>query len=176
MNYDNAYLSCQLHILKETSSDGVPYVHLKGTIKNSTAYSSIFMIAPNPCTTMTNYSGSGLPYACATMAFEDTPSYKKIEGASFDITLIYPNSYYAVGAKEKISPSIFFGFTPHSSITPTYVRLELPDILPLRTLTHRPTRTGPEFYARKAIIIGVPDSQEALLRQIGTIKASHGVA
>jgi hypothetical protein len=176
MNYDNAYLSCQIHTAKPVSLNGVPRLHIQGTIKNRSTYSKIFLIAPNPPMSMTNYSGSGLPYPCANQAFENTLAYLDIHETSFETTIFYPNSYYAVGGFEKIPPSIFIGFIEHSSITPTYVRLELQDILPLRTLTHRSARKGPEFYANKASIIGVPDSQEALLRMIGNVKINYGVA
>ena len=176
MNYDNAYLSCQIQFVEPVSLNGVPRLTIQGTIKNKNAYSKIFLVAPNPPMTMTNYSGSGLPYPCANQAFENTPSYVDIHESVFHTTIFYPNSYYAVGGMEKIGPSILFGFVPQSSIKPTYVRLELPDRLPLRTLTHRSSRTGPEFYAKKAEIIGVPESQEALLRQIGEVKIKYGVA
>lgn len=182
MNYDNEYLSCILHIISPTGtgtaieSGVLPRIHIRGTIKNRSAYSKVFLLAPNPPMSMTNYSGSGLPYSCASQAFENTPSKQEIPNATFETTILYPNSYYAVGASERIPPSVFFGFVPQSSNTPTYIRFEVPDLLPLRTLTHRSSRKGPEFYANKATIIGVPDSQEALLREIGYVKSQHGVA
>lgn len=176
MNYDNAYLSCRIDIVEAVSLNGIPRLRVQGTIKNPSAYSKVFLLAPNPPTSMTSYHGSGLPYPCPSQAFDNTPSKKDIVNASFDTTIHYPNSYYATGGMEKISPSVFFGFIHNSSVTPIFVRLDLPDLTPLRTLTYRPTRKDPDFYAKKASIIGVPDSQEALLRMSENIKVHYGVA
>jgi len=170
MEFDNSYLFAHITI------DGFPVVRIQGTIKEPSRFMKVEVVAANPPMSMTNYSGSGLPYPCADHAFENTPNHQIIDGPTFDVQFEYPNSYYVDGATTKVAPSVFFGFTTHSSTAPTFVRLDLPDPLPLRTLTHRPTRKGPEFYSRKAEIIGVPSSQEALLRMIGDVKEMHGVA
>jgi hypothetical protein len=131
---------------------------------------------------MMNYSGSGLPFACANMAFENTPNFyvftPEESFGGFEITFSYPNSYYTADQWTIVSPSIFFGFTPISGNTPTYVRFELPtpEPLQLKSLNHRPQRKGPEFYAAKEGILGVPENQEAYLRSIGTVKAKYGLA
>lgn len=174
MEYDNEYVSFNI----SSVGNGVPFpkIRIQGTVKNPMNYEKVEMIASNPPMSMTNYSGSGLPYPCADVAFDNTPNRQEILRPDFNVEFVYPNSYYVSGGTTKIKPSIFFSFLYKSSTVPTFVRFELEDILPLKTLTHRPERTGPEFYSRKADIVGVPPSQEYLLQNIANIKTKYGVA
>ena len=92
----------------------------------------------------------------------------------FSVRFYYPNSYYLEDGRTKINPSLFVILQPVAAEA-VHIRFELPDPLPLRTLTHRPSRTGPEFYAAKEVLLGV-QSQEANLRQLGAVKEHYGVA
>jgi hypothetical protein len=160
----------------------LPKLRLRGSFKSPSSFSKIECLAAAPIDRFMNYSGSGLPFACANMAFENTPNYYLFRPeetfGGFDITFVYPNRYYTADHTTLVAPSIFFGFTPISGNSPTYVRFELPtpESLSLKSLGHRPERKGPEFYSAKADIIGVPINQETYLRSIGSIKSKYGVA
>jgi hypothetical protein len=121
------------------------------------------------------------------MAFDQTPNYvdltRLVDGATqapTDVQTVfhYPNSYYAIDHGTLVPPSLFVVLTRVASVTPIYVRFELPNPHPLKTLTYRPefAAKGPAFYAEKAERVGVPDNQEAYLRQIGTLKTTYGLA
>jgi len=57
------------------------------------------------------------------------------------------------------------------------VRLEMPDDLPVRTITERREKCalGPEFYSAKADIIGVRGA-EATMRALAAVKVHRGLA
>lgn len=166
--------------------ESVKKLQLKGSFKNPSQFSKIELMAPGPIQRLNSYSGSALPFPCAQMAFDQTPNYidltRPVDGATtaptdFEVVFEYPNSYYAVDHRTLVAPSIFAALTPVESTKPIFVRFELPNPHPLKTLTYRPQfARGPEFYAEKAERIGIPENQEAYLRMIGTIKSQYGLA
>lgn len=174
MEYDNEYVSFNVRTIGSRTT--FPRIRIQGLIKNLPNYDKVEILAPNSAMSMTNYSGSGLPYPCADVAFDNTPNRQELTVSNFDVEFVYPNSYYVNGGTTKIKPSIFFSFLYRSSTVPTFIRFELEDILPLKTLTHRTERSGPEFYSRKAEVVGVPPTQEYLLKNIQSIKTNYGVA
>ena len=153
-------------------------VRLTGSISKASKYIERYIMAPNPIDRMLNYSGSGLPFPCPAIAFENTPNYYEIP-SSGEIQAIfsYPNSYYTMETQEKIIPSIFVTLKRNEA-TPLYYQMQLEDTLPLRTsTTYRPAfKKGPEFYAKKEEIMGIPPSQEWILRNIGDYKAKYEMA
>jgi hypothetical protein len=161
-------------------------LHITGFVKTPADYSKIVIMAPAPIQRFLNYSGSALPFPCAKVAFDNTPNYvdltRPVDGATtsptdVDVVFEYPNAYYTADHTERISPSIFFALTPVRSNETLYVRLELPNPHPLKTLTYRPGfAKGPEFYQKKEELVGVPENQEAYLRAIGPLKAKYDLA
>jgi hypothetical protein len=172
-SFQNAHVNCVIQELPDHE------LRLSGIVLNPSKYKRIEVIASNPIDRMTNYSGSGLPFPSGAVAFEATPNWINIDPASdghFDGVFKYPNSYYTQDAKTKIKPSVFVILTPASG-DPTFVRLELPDPLPIRTLTYREGRDalGPSFYTIKDDIIGVRTAEETM-RRLAAAKMERGLA
>ena len=201
--FDNAYVTIQVEEIVAPVSlpvlepekqltyipfpaESVKKLKLTGSFKNPSQFSKIEVLAPGPIQRLMSYSGSGLPFPCAQVAFHQTPNYidltRPVDGTTtaptdFETVFEYPNSYYAVDHRTLIPPSLFCAMTPVESTTPIYVRFELPNPNPLKSLTYRPRFSqGPDFYAAKADLIGVPENQEAYLRAIGPLKATYGLA
>lgn len=173
----HSFQNNHVHCVIETLPSGD--LRIDGIVLNGKNYKRVEVIAPNPIDRMTNYSGSGLPFPCAAVAFEATPNWINVDPQGegrFSGVFKYPNGYYMQNASTKINPSIFVILTPAQG-EPTFIRLELPDPLPNRTLTHRAPRStiGPNFYAIKDDIIGVRSAEETM-RRLAAAKMSQGLA
>jgi hypothetical protein len=169
----NEYIHCTL----KQRDDG--RLDISGAVLNPSAYSQMELVAPNAFMKMMNYSGSGLPYPCASVAFEGTPNYLLIPvSGQFQVVFSYPNAYYGSDTYTKVPPSVFaiLKSTNHTE-DPIYVQMALPDPMILRTLTYRDGRRekGPSFYWEKRDILGV-QGQEAILRNIRRVKEEYRVA
>ena len=82
---------------------------VKGKLKNMST-SKILFIAPNSPTLINSYSGAGLPYPSAKVAFENTPNRGVVIAKSngeFQFKIRYPNSYYQNLGTELISPHVY---------------------------------------------------------------------
>ena len=177
MRYDNKYVTA-------TISNGPLGLHIVGAVNQPQSYDRIELFAANPIDRMMNYSGSGLPFPCAAIAFENTPNFASIKPSDgmFDLYFTFPNSYYSQDARTKVPASVFV-LLHRSGAEPIFVHLALPEGPdapdgpdgPLRTLTHRPTRTGPEFYAAKSDIIDVLTAEETM-RAMSFAKGAYGIA
>lgn len=159
-----------------TASEISPDVfQLQGKVAKVDRYQEVLVMAANPIDRMMNYSGSGLPFPCPSIAFENTPNIFKVpESGMIDTIFSKPNSYYTGDTLKKVKPSIFIRFISKNN-EPEFVQLELEDTLPLKTIFYRPERTGPEFYQRKADAIGVR-SQEDILRMTKEVKEKYHCA
>lgn len=164
IEFDNEFCSCRAVLTTNRM------VQLEGQIKHVEDVIRAELIAANPIMRGFSYSGSGLPYTTPEQAFEGTPNWYAIDPSQgqFFVTFYYPNSYYTNDGAVKIIPSIFLILQIRGRAEPVQVRMELPDSLPLKTLTHRPQRTGPEFYARREEI-GV-FTQHEILNMMGERK------
>ena len=151
-------------------------VTVNGKVKNHRKYKEIEIFAANPINKMMNYSGSGLPYPCPAIPFENTPNRitSVDEYGNFNKIFLRPNSYYTECGQEKVKPSIYVKLIEEGK-EPLFVRSELEDKQHLRTLFYRPERTGPDFYERKAIAMDV-QNQEDILRQTREVKIKYGCA
>ena len=173
MSISNEHLTLNATI----TADG--FIHLTGSIKSPSKYQQKYLMAANPIDRMMNYTGSGLPFTSPFIAFENTPNYYEIpESGEIEAHFKYPNSYYVTDTQEKIVPSIFITLKLKNQPEPIFYQLKLVDPLPLKTsTTYRPEfKKGPVFYAKKEEVLGVPPSQEWILRNIGELKAKHGFA
>jgi hypothetical protein len=170
MNFKNDYVQCTINPVNEK-------LQIHGTVVNPSAYTRVIVIAPNPIDRMTTYAGSGLPMPCPNMAFDNTRNKAVVDASGgFNITFDYPSSYYTDDQLKRIPPSVFFIFQRQQGVDPTFIRIPLEDILPLRTLTYRPGfRAGPEFYAKKDTLIP-PMTAEGVMRTMKTYKAKYDIA
>lgn len=169
MNYDNEFLHCRIDLLQKQK------IKLTGLVHNRMYYKNVFLIAPNCVAKTASYSGTGLPFPCADIAFENSPNVYEVPSSGvIDTVFTYPNSYYTVANKKKIISSVF-AIIEKQDGQQHFVRFELKDLYPLRTLVNRETRNGPEFYALKHEILPV-DTQEILMREYARIKVVYGIA
>lgn len=153
-------------------------LHIHGKVNNPINYSRMELLAPNPIGRNMSYSGSGLPYPCPTIAFDESPNYFLIpeKGEFAHVIFKYPNSYYTVDGKTKIPPSIFVTLHPKNGEKNIHIRFELQDVLPLRTLTHRPHHnTGPLFYSVKEQLIEIQGA-EGTARTYASYKSQYDLA
>jgi len=170
MDFRNAFVQCTV-----TPIDNFSKIRITGQVANRPGFQSALMIAGNPIDRRSSYSGTGLPFPCADVAFEETKNVYNIEmNGTIDAVFTYPNSYYTVGDKKKVISSIFF-ILEYLDGNKEFIRFELKDLYPLRTLVNRESRTGPEFYSSKYEILPVDDA-EVIMREYTKLKESHGIA
>lgn len=176
--FDNDFVQCVVTFLKSERNDNVR-IRLQGTIKQIGSARSAIVSAANPIDRMSNYTGSGLPFPCARIAFENTPNHARVSDPSgqFDLDFAYPNGYYTLDAYSKIEPSIFVTIEwKDASREQTVVRLPLDDPLPIRTLSYRPNYyKGPHYYAVKSDVIGIRGA-EATMRALAEAKVAYDIA
>lgn len=172
------------YVILNISEEGQTLV-LNGTIEQADRFSTAEVFAANPIDRMTNYSGSGLPFPTPAIAFESTPNvYQVPADGSIQTTFKKPNAYYTQDKQTKVEPSVFIKLVPKTnSQEPIFVRFEMQNTLPLKSLYHRdrteqayPGRPeGPLFYQRKAEALGV-QTQEAILKQTEQVKRDFKTA
>jgi len=173
--FSDAHVQCAAELRADRT------VALSGRVAYASRYAHVEILAPCPIDRRASYSGSGLPFASVAMAMEGTPNYVELPAdadGAFSVVFKYPNSYLSDDACTKIPPSIFVVLTlPDEAADQIVVRLEMPDDLPVRTITERREKCalGPEFYAAKADIIGVRGA-EATMRALAAVKVHRGLA
>ena len=151
---------------------------IRGKINNAVEYSRIELLAANPIDQNMSYSGSGLPFPCPSIAFDESPNYYLVpeNGIISNVIFMYPNSYYTIDGKTKIPPSLFVTLHPKNGEKNIHVRLELNDLLPLRTLTYRPHHVaGPLYYSAKEQLIEIQGA-EATARTYANYKIKYDIA
>jgi hypothetical protein len=167
----NDHLSCVVTITGDK-------VRASGSITVPSAFTRMIIVAPNAIDRRMSYSGSGLPFPCPNMAFDNTPNKVIVDSSgAFDVSFAYPNSYYTNDAFRKVEPSIFFILQQGAGVDPVFVRVSLEDVIPLRSLTHRPERAADKvaFYGAKESLI-VPQTAEGVMRTLKTYKSKYGIA
>lgn len=170
MNFENEFFKCQIQTIENCSK-----IHISGQVINRPAYTNVVFLANNPMDKKSSYSGTGLPFPCADIAFEGSSNIYTV-GESGDINCVftYPNSYYTVANKKKIISSVFVIvelLNGHKEM----IRLELEDMYPLRTLINREARNGPEFYSSKYDILRI-DTSEEVMKMYAKIKVDYKIA
>lgn len=111
-------------------------------------------LAASPPDYRYNYSGSALPWANPTQAFQNTPNKGTVgeisgNGNMFSIKLLYPNSYY-VGLGTVLVPPMLSLFYTSGGEEKTK-NIQIADSIPYRYLTYPKSSTynrttGPTFY------------------------------
>lgn len=170
MIVDDSIMSCSIDYSADYS-----HIYIQGRIKSPKTYNKMVLIAANPIDRMTNYSGSGLPFPCAEIAFDNTPNKLIINpSGEFNTTFKYPNSFYAQNGSDKIISSVFF-LLYSSNNDVINKQIELIDWCVLRTLVNRNSRKGPEFYAAKDYILPIA-SAENVMRAYAKAKIENDIA
>ena len=155
------------------SGDG-EYV-VKGNI-SSLGNNKILFWAPNPPTYTTSFTGSGLPYANPTMAYDNTPNrgMTTANNGNFEFRLRYPNSYYMGLGTVCVEPSCHIKLCGDNSDGKIHT-IKLGNGIPFRMLSYPPTsdtraRANPSFYeGRDKLPVR---TQEQVLRDSGYPEAN----
>jgi hypothetical protein len=156
MKFNNKYMSCIINLIKDNK------LSIKGVLNNRLEYKNVVLIAAKHMDRLSNYSGSGLPFPCYEIAFENTPNKYNVDNSgNIDTIFTYPNSYYSQTGNKKINSSVFVILTKMDE-SKEFIRLELEDICPLKTLVNRENRKGPEFYASKDYLLPVATAENTM--------------
>lgn len=115
-----------------------------GTIKEPVKGNTIYYFASNPPDYRATYTGSGLPFANQNMAYENSPNKGKTQliDNSFEIKLMYPNSYYVGLGTVLVPPTVFVEYF-NTSGEKRNVSIKLSDGIPYRMLTYPMSFTLP---------------------------------
>jgi hypothetical protein len=172
--FKNVYVQCD--VMASMGANNNVMLRIDGKVMNPMSYQKMEVYAPCPIDRMMNYSGSGLPFPCAAVAFDNTPNYAVIPvDGNFTVNFKYPNSYYTSDFKTKVASSIFVKLQSVGSAEPIDVRFELPDKLFLHTLGYRTMRKGPLYYSVKEDLLPIAGA-EATMRNYSAAKVQYNLA
>lgn len=148
-NYNNNPVSmfsnmyCKANIYTYNNQD----ITVKGSIKEHVKDNTVFYIAAAPPDYRATFTGSGLPFANQDQAFYATPNSGKVllNDNSFEIKLMYPNSYYVGLGTVVIQPTVYVYYIPSSgdSTTPKVISIPVSEGIPYRMLSYPMQFTKP---------------------------------
>lgn len=142
-------------------STGIVVIY--GTIKNFETVNEVQFIAASPMERRMSYMGSGLPFANAKQAFDNTPNVGTVEvkNNQFLITISLPNSYYVNLGAVLVPPTLYMTYVSARAGTEKVISLKVSESIPYRTLTYPYSRINNLFYEQDYNNIR---SQESILR------------
>jgi len=160
-NYSKQF-TCEGNVMNEGEGEYLVKGKLKG-VGNKT----ILFWAPNPPTYNSSYTGSGIPYANADMAYDNTPNrgMVKTTNGKFEFKVKYPNSYYIGLGTLTVEPCCHIKICGDKS--EKIHTIKLGNGIPFRMLTYPPLtdekpRKNTLFY--KETYEGPLRTQEKILR------------
>ncbi len=124
---------------------------VKGTMTEPVENGQIRYLAASPADRRASYSGSGFPFHNAEQAFLESPNKGVVDliGNTFEIPLLFPNSYYIQLGRELIPPTLFVYYN-NQSVEKRIVEIKLSDPIPYRLLGYPAQftlpRKGADFY------------------------------
>lgn len=148
--HENAKAICSnVEIIKYTQG---LQVQVNGMLHDTIDGQIVDFIAAAPTDRRSSFSGSGLPYPSALVAFQNTPNQGTVHVNNdnyFSINLYKPNSYYAGLGTVLVQPTVYISYK--SNGVKKYIDIKIDDSIPFRTLTYqnvesKVARTGPLFY------------------------------
>jgi hypothetical protein len=158
MNFENEFINCKVKFINNNKRE----IKITGKVVTGEIYNNVTLFAANPVDNITSYSGSGLPFPNSDYAFDNTKNRHLIDNSGFfDVVFTYPNSYYINGGRTKLISSLFFIFENHDG-SKKFIRFELKDLFPLKTLNNREARVGPEFYDAKYTLLPIDTAYEVM--------------
>lgn len=101
-------------------------------------------VAASPPDYRATYTGSGLPFANQEQAFYNSPNigHANVVDGTFEIKLMYPNSYY-VGLGTVLVPPSLMVFYVDQEGNEKEVTIKISEGIPYRTLTYPITKKAP---------------------------------
>ena len=146
---------------------------VRGKVETISNSATIMFWAANPPTYCTSYSGSGLPYPNADIAYENTPNRGAVKSnnGEFEFRVSYPNSYYAGLGTVYVEPCVYIKVCEGDDSKNNVKKITLGNGIPFRMLTYPPSqpktapRENPSFYKGRN---NLPHrTQEQILRDSG---------
>lgn len=122
------------------NSDISVYGKLTENIKDNV----IYYFAAAPPDYRATYTGSGLPFANTAQAFDNTPNKGKVSviDNTFEINLMYPNSYYVGLGTVIVPPTVFLQYYNIEGFKRN-VSIKISDGIPYRMLSYPMSFTLP---------------------------------
>lgn len=151
--HENVEKVCKdVQILK--NSRGIN-IQVNGMIHDIIDNKTVEFIAATPADRRSSFSGSGLPFPNAYIAFQNTPNQGTVyvnNDNYFSINILKPGSYYTSLGTSLVPPTVYISYTSNGK--KKYTSIKVDDTIPFRTLTYQNTeskvsRTGPLFYDNK---------------------------
>ena len=145
---------------------------VRGSVNSILTNPTVIFWAPNPPTYTQSYTGSGLPFPNADIAYENTPNRGAVlaEGGQFEFRVRYPNSYYMGLGSVLVEPSVHIKVCENGK-SGKVETIKLGNGIPFRSLTYPPVQSGtaprknPMFYAGREKL--PMRTQEQILRDSG---------
>ena len=142
--------SCEGIVLD--SGDGEFVV--KGSVNSIAVNPTVIFWAANPPTYTQSYTGSGLPYPNADIAYENTPNRGAVlaQGGQFEFRVRYPNSYSMGLGSVLVEPCVHIKVCENGK-SGEVETIKLGNGIPFRSLTYPPIqkdtapRKNPMFYS-----------------------------
>uniref|UniRef100_A0A6C0JEV2 Uncharacterized protein n=1 Tax=viral metagenome TaxID=1070528 RepID=A0A6C0JEV2_9ZZZZ len=167
-DYSKEHHSCDGIVLDSGEGEYI----VKGHINTKTPNATIMFWAANPPTYTTSYTGSGLPYPSADIAYENTPNRGAVKsnGGHFEFRVRYPNAYYMGLGSVYVEPCVHIKICEEGGDNKIH-RIALGNGIPFRMLTYPPSlentaaRKSPMFYSGRSEL--PMRTQEQLLRESG---------
>jgi hypothetical protein len=117
--------------------------------------------APTPVPRGASFSGSGMPFASASQAFDRTPN-KGVARVgtdhTFEVVLEAPGAYYVGLGTVKVAPVLHIAYKAKGTLQTD--QLPLGEGTPFRTTTYPASRSSASFYDHDHVLIR---SQEEIL-------------
>jgi hypothetical protein len=112
-------------------------INVSGVIHDTIKDDILYYLAANPLDRRASFTGSGLPFANSEQAFEGTSNrgHVKSKLGSFNIPLLFPNSFYADLGNVIIPPSLFLKWYTLSG-EEKRTTIKLGDPIPYRFLSY----------------------------------------
>ena len=134
-------------------------LYISGSINQP--FKNAVLFASNPIDTMSNYSGSALPFPCEGIAMENTVNKKVITEPSYTAQFIYPNSYYDNDGRTLIPPTIYLKIDGK-----IVERTELQNPFPLKTLNYKREfyNQREKYFAFKYGVLGLEPQHERIYK------------
>ena len=146
---------CFLNLVKSDNQSFIVNGNLKGDVLNLSNKSNLYLKfwAANSPSYNSNFSGSGLPFPNAEVAFDQSSNIgtSNINNGKFSFSLNYPNSYYSnmgtVYVKPEVQIQVYDAGT--NKAVSEVQHINLGEGIPFRTLTYpyqRNWNEGPLLY------------------------------
>jgi hypothetical protein len=122
-------------------------LRVEGVIHEGIQNNTIYYFAASPPDYRATYTGSGLPFANAQQAFDNTPNkgnLKLLDG-TFQIDLMFPNAYYTSLGTVCVPPTLYISYTNNMG-KERNVSIKLSEGIPYRSLTYHMKRKDAMFY------------------------------